>query len=109
MLDDRESAHRRSARAVAQELVVYYRRPGGQSQFSSLLALQGVFMYSLAYFAVSHAETHVPSGLVAAPNLGNGINQGPSAERPGVEHADRSGLAPQLPLQRMRRMRSTCG
>lgn len=29
------------ARAVAQELVVYYRRPGGQSQFSSLLALQG--------------------------------------------------------------------
>lgn len=29
------------ARAVAQELVVYYRRPGGQSQFSSLSALQG--------------------------------------------------------------------
>ena len=29
------------ARAVAQELVVYYRRPGGQSQFSALLALQG--------------------------------------------------------------------
>ena len=29
------------ARAVAQELVVYYRRPGGQSQFSSLAALQG--------------------------------------------------------------------
>jgi transcriptional regulator GlxA family with amidase domain len=28
------------ARAVAQELVVYYRRPGGQSQFSSLLAMQ---------------------------------------------------------------------
>jgi transcriptional regulator GlxA family with amidase domain len=28
------------ARAVAQELVVYYRRPGGQSQFSSLSALQ---------------------------------------------------------------------
>jgi transcriptional regulator GlxA family with amidase domain len=30
-----------AARAVAQELVVYYRRPGGQSQFSALLALQG--------------------------------------------------------------------
>lgn len=29
------------ARGVAQELVVYYRRPGGQSQFSALLALQG--------------------------------------------------------------------
>jgi transcriptional regulator GlxA family with amidase domain len=29
------------ARAVAQELVVYYRRPGGQSQFSALFALQG--------------------------------------------------------------------
>jgi transcriptional regulator GlxA family with amidase domain len=29
------------ARRVAQELVVYYRRPGGQSQFSSLLAMQG--------------------------------------------------------------------
>jgi len=27
------------ARAIAQELVVYYRRPGGQSQFSALLAL----------------------------------------------------------------------
>jgi transcriptional regulator GlxA family with amidase domain len=30
-----------AARAVAQELVVYFRRPGGQSQFSSLLAMQG--------------------------------------------------------------------
>ena len=29
------------ARSVAQELVVYYRRPGGQSQFSSLLTMQG--------------------------------------------------------------------
>ncbi len=29
------------ARAVAQELVVYYRRPGGQSQFSALFTLQG--------------------------------------------------------------------
>jgi drug/metabolite transporter (DMT)-like permease len=30
-----------------------------------LLAFQGVFMYSLAYLAVYHAEKHVPSGLVA--------------------------------------------
>ena len=41
------------------------------------LALQGVFMYSLAYFAVYHAERHVPSGLVAvgysASPLVNGV------------------------------------
>ncbi len=30
-----------------------------------LLALQGVFMYSLAYIGVYQAERHVPSGLVA--------------------------------------------
>lgn len=30
-----------AARAVAQELVVYYRRPGGQSQFSALISMQG--------------------------------------------------------------------
>lgn len=29
------------------------------------IALQGVFMYSLAYLCVYHAELHVPSGLVA--------------------------------------------
>ncbi len=29
------------------------------------LALQGVFMYSLSYLCVYHAELHVPSGLVA--------------------------------------------
>jgi len=29
------------------------------------IALQGVFMYSLAYVCVYHAEKHVPSGLVA--------------------------------------------
>jgi drug/metabolite transporter (DMT)-like permease len=46
-------------------------------QGHALLALQGVFMYSLAYFAVYHAEKHVPSGLVAvgysASPLVNGI------------------------------------
>ncbi|HKX94493.1 MAG TPA: EamA family transporter, partial [Methylibium sp.] len=30
-----------------------------------LFALQGVFMYSLSYICVYHAEKHVPSGLVA--------------------------------------------
>jgi drug/metabolite transporter (DMT)-like permease len=43
----------------------------------ALLALQGVFMYSLSYLCVYHAETHVPSGLVAvgysAAPLLNGI------------------------------------
>ena len=41
------------------------------------IALQGVFMYSLAYLCVYHAERHVPSGLVAvgysASPLVNGI------------------------------------
>jgi drug/metabolite transporter (DMT)-like permease len=31
----------------------------------ALLAFQGVFLYSVAYLAVYHAEKHVPSGLVA--------------------------------------------
>jgi drug/metabolite transporter (DMT)-like permease len=41
------------------------------------LALQGVFMYSLSYLCVYHAERHVPSGLVAvgysASPLVNGV------------------------------------
>ena len=37
--------------------------PGWPAQ--ARLALQGVFMYSLAYLCVYHAERHVPSGLVA--------------------------------------------
>lgn len=43
----------------------------------ALLALQGVFMYSLSYLCVYHAEQHVPSGLVAvgysASPLVNGV------------------------------------
>jgi drug/metabolite transporter (DMT)-like permease len=43
----------------------------------ALLALQGVFMYSLAYLCVYHGEKHVPSGLVAigysASPLVNGV------------------------------------
>ncbi len=31
----------------------------------ALLALQGVFMYSVSYLCVYHAELHIPSGLVA--------------------------------------------
>jgi drug/metabolite transporter (DMT)-like permease len=43
----------------------------------ALLALQGVFMYSLSYLAVYHAERHVSTGLVAvgysASPLVNGV------------------------------------
>jgi drug/metabolite transporter (DMT)-like permease len=43
----------------------------------ALLALQGVFLYSVSYLCVYHAEKHVPSGLVAvgysASPLVNGI------------------------------------
>jgi drug/metabolite transporter (DMT)-like permease len=46
-------------------------------QQHALLALQGAFMYSIAYFAVYHAERHVPTGLVAvgysASPLVNGL------------------------------------
>jgi drug/metabolite transporter (DMT)-like permease len=42
---------------------------GEQLRFSpaqhALLALQGVFMYSVSYICVYHAELHIPSGLVA--------------------------------------------
>jgi drug/metabolite transporter (DMT)-like permease len=31
----------------------------------ALMALQGVFMYSVSYICVYHAEKHIPSGLVA--------------------------------------------
>ena len=31
----------------------------------ALMALQGVFMYSVSYICVYHAEMHIPSGLVA--------------------------------------------
>jgi len=43
----------------------------------ALLAFQGVFMYSVSYLCVYHAEKHVPSGLVAvgysASPLVNGL------------------------------------
>jgi drug/metabolite transporter (DMT)-like permease len=40
-------------------------RLNGSLAAHGLLALQGVFMYSLSYLCVYHAELHVPSGLVA--------------------------------------------
>jgi drug/metabolite transporter (DMT)-like permease len=50
----------------------------GPLRAHGLLALQGVFMYSLSYLCTYHAEKHVPSGLVAvgysvSPLLAGGI------------------------------------
>ena len=56
------------ARAVAQELVVYFRRPGGQSQFSALLAMQGArnrFDPVLDHIRTHLAERHTVEDLAA--------------------------------------------
>jgi transcriptional regulator GlxA family with amidase domain len=56
------------ARAVAQELVVYFRRPGGQSQFSALLAMQGArnrFDPVLDHIRSHLAERHSVEDLAA--------------------------------------------
>jgi transcriptional regulator GlxA family with amidase domain len=56
------------ARATAQELVVYYRRPGGQSQFSSLLDLspaEGRFT-SLPGFVREHLDEQLSIDRLAA-------------------------------------------
>jgi transcriptional regulator GlxA family with amidase domain len=45
------------ARSVAQELVVYYRRPGGQSQFSSLLTMQAT--QNRFDMLLDHIRTHL--------------------------------------------------
>ena len=47
----------------------------------ALLALQGVFMYSLAYLCVYHAERHVPSGLVAVGYSASPLIAGIAAQR----------------------------
>ncbi|WP_342246297.1 GlxA family transcriptional regulator [Pseudomonas sp. OTU5201] len=56
------------ARSVAQELVVYYRRPGGQSQFSALLTMQGShdrFDVLLDYVRCHLAQRHSVEDLAA--------------------------------------------
>jgi transcriptional regulator GlxA family with amidase domain len=56
------------ARAVAQQLVVYHRRPGGQSQFSSLLDLerpQGRFAPLLDHVRRHLAQRHSVDDLAA--------------------------------------------
>ena len=56
------------ARRVAQQLVVYHRRPGGQSQFSALLELQrpqGRFAALLDHVRSHLAERHAVEDLAA--------------------------------------------
>jgi drug/metabolite transporter (DMT)-like permease len=55
------------------------------------LALQGVFMYSLSYLCVYHAERHVPSGLVAV-----GYSASPLVNGVGAWLLWRSALAPRF-------------
>jgi transcriptional regulator GlxA family with amidase domain len=52
------------AKAVARQLVVYYRRPGGQSQFSAMLELESTS--ERVQRAVSFARTHLGLALSIA-------------------------------------------
>ena len=56
-----------------------------------LLALQGVFMYSLSYLCVYHAERHVASGLVAV-----GYSAGPLVTGVGAWAVWRTPLTPRF-------------
>ena len=56
------------AKGVAQELVVYFRRPGGQSQFSAMLAMQGAqnrFDGLLEHIRSHLSERHTVEDLAA--------------------------------------------
>jgi transcriptional regulator GlxA family with amidase domain len=60
------------ARQVAQELVVYYRRPGGQSQFSALLQMErvdGRFAGLLDYIRVNLAKRLSVADLARYSNI----------------------------------------
>jgi len=59
------------------------------------IALQGVFMYSLAYLCVYHAERHVPTGLVAV-----GYSVSPLLMGFGTRLLWRSTLTPRFVLGR---------
>ena len=50
-----------AARAIAKKMVVYYRRPGGQSQFSALLALEP--KSDRIHRTLSHARAHLREPL----------------------------------------------
>ena len=54
------------AQRTAQQLVVYYRRPGGQSQFSALLALDAGPFAALLGWAREHLDEALPVERLAA-------------------------------------------
>lgn len=54
------------ARQTAQQLVVYYRRPGGQSQFSALLELDGCPFSALLGWAREHLDEDLSVARLAA-------------------------------------------
>jgi len=108
------------ARAVAQELVVYFRRPGGQSQFSALLALQGAqnrFDALLEHIRSHLAERHTVEDLAARACMSprhfarafhdeTGVTPAKAVERLRVEAA-RSALDAGAPS--VQRVATDCG
>jgi transcriptional regulator GlxA family with amidase domain len=85
------------ARSVAQELVVYYRRPGGQSQFSSLLAMQGAdnrFDTLLDHIRRHLAERHGVAELAARACM--------SPRHFAREFRARTGVTPAKAVERLR-------
>ena len=85
------------ARRVAQELVVYYRRPGGQSQFSALLALQGAhkrFDPLLDHVRRHLAERHSVEDLAARACM--------SARHFAREFHAETGVTPAKAVERIR-------
>lgn len=86
-----------AARRVAQELVVYYRRPGGQSQFSALLALQdgdGRFDALLDHVRRHLAERHSVDDLATRACM--------SPRHFAREFRARTGFTPAKAVERLR-------
>jgi MerR family copper efflux transcriptional regulator len=87
------------ARGVAQELVVYYRRPGGQSQFSALLAMRccGVRRRTIdSGTARDQSARHRPEGTAMKH-----LNIGEAAAAAGVtpkmvRHYESLGMIPEV-------------
>jgi transcriptional regulator GlxA family with amidase domain len=85
------------ARAVAQHLVVYYRRPGGQSQFSSLLDMQrgaGRFDSLLDHLRSHLTERHSVDELAALACM--------SPRHFAREFRARTGVTPAKAVERIR-------
>jgi transcriptional regulator GlxA family with amidase domain len=109
-----------AARAVAQELVVYFRRPGGQSQFSALLAMQGTrnrFDSLLDHIRCHLSERHTVEDLAARACMSprhfarafhedTGVTPAKAVERLRVEAA-RSALDAGAPS--VQRVAAECG